>query len=229
MMQTLTMTEGAAARQERVPAPVATAAGDATTAAGDAAMTMGDARVRYYERNEFGADGGDSLTWVPIKFLGLTFYIPNTDARRRAVRVHDLHHILTGYQTDMRGETEIAAWELASGCWRWPAALVLNLGALGLGAVIAPRRIARAWARGRQTRNLYSERGGIDHLLPRVVGEVRGERGLDAPPPPVRARDALAVGALATPMLAANLVLAAPMFAVALIAAALTRIGKPTR
>lgn len=190
------------------------------------AWTMADARSRYYEVNKFGADGGDSLEWVPIHFLGLTFYIPNTEGRRRAVRVHDLHHIVTGYETNMRGETEIAAWELASGCRRWPAAFVLNLGALGLGAVLSPRRIARAWARGRKTRNLYSERGGIDHLLPRTVDETRKALGLDGPAPEVRARDALAVAAVALPMLAVNVVLAPPMFALALVAAAITKIRR---
>ena len=188
--------------------------------------TMADARSRYYEINQFGADGGDSLTWVPIQFLGLTFYIPNTDGRRRAVRVHDLHHIVTGYETNMRGETEIAAWELASGCRQSPAAFVLNLGALGLGALLAPRRIARAWARGRKTRNFYGERGGVEHLLPRTVDETRKSLGLDGPAPEVRARDALAVAALAVPMLAVNVVLAPPMFALALVAAAITKIRR---
>lgn len=186
-------------------------------------VTMGDARARYYEQNGFGADGGDSLRWVPVKILGLTFHIPNTEGRRRAVRIHDLHHVLTGYRTDLRGEAEIAAWELASGCWRWPAAVVLNSGALGLGALIAPRRIARAWARGRKTGNLYGERGGIDHLLPRQVGEVRAALGLDRPPPPVRARDALEVVALALPSLGVMAaVVAAPVIGAALLIRALT-------
>ncbi len=211
-------------------------------------ITMGDARSRYYEANGFGADGGDSLRWVPIKILGLTLYIPNTEARRRAVRIHDLHHVVTGYGTDLRGEAEIGAWELASGCWRWPVALVLNLGALGIGAAIAPRRTVRAWARGRRTRNLYGEREGIDHLLPRTVGEVRAAlgldersesrgwgprglcpwggaqpRGIDAPPPPARARDALAVAALALPVLGTLAAVAAvPVIAGALAVAAIT-------
>lgn len=186
-------------------------------------MTMGDARTRYYELNGFGADGGDSLRWIPIKLLGLTLYIPNTEGRRRAVRIHDLHHVVTGYRTDLRGEAEIAAWELASGCWRWPAALVLNVAALGIGALIAPRRIAQAWARGRRTGNLYGERHGVEPLLPRTVGEVRAALGVDRPPPPVRARDALAVAALAIPVLGAMAaVIAAPVIGAALLVAALT-------
>jgi hypothetical protein len=189
-------------------------------------LTMGEARARYYDVNGFGADGGDSLEWVPIKMFGLTFYIPNTEGRRRAVRIHDLHHVLTGYQTDLRGESEIAAWELATGCRQWPAAFVLNLGAMGMGAAIAPLRIARAWARGRRTRNLYGHRNGVDPVLARPVGEVRAELGLEAPPPPVRVRDALATTAVAVPMLGLVLALAAPFFIATLIMSATTRSGR---
>ena len=170
-------------------------------------LTLGAARAAYYERNQFGADGGDSLDWVPIKVLGLTLKIPNTEGRRRAVRIHDLHHVVTGYETDLRGEAEIAAWELASGCLRWPAATVLNFFALAMGVASAPRRMFRAWARGRHTRNLYGE-DGVDHLLPRAVDEVRTTLGLDDAAPRTRVRDVLAVLAVGVPGLA---IMAAPL------------------
>jgi len=173
-------------------------------------QTLGAARAAYYEANQFGADGGDALEWVPLKILGLTFKIPNSDGRRKAVRIHDLHHVVTGYQTDLRGEAEIGAWELASGCLRWPAATILNLFALGMGLVLAPARMVKAWARGRHTQNLYGE-NGVDHLLPRQVGEVRTTLGLAKPQPRPRLRDAVAVFALGLPMLA---VMAAPLLVV---------------
>jgi len=178
-------------------------------------MTLGEARSRYYEVNGFGPDGGDSLDWVPLQLWKLTIKIPNTDSRRRAVRIHDLHHIVTGYQTDLRGEAEIAAWELASGCLRWPAATILNLFALGLGILIAPRRLARAWARGRATTNLYTAET-VDPLLPRHVAEVRAELGLAGPHPTVRVRDAVAMSLVALPPLLVLLaVVAAPLAAIA--------------
>jgi hypothetical protein len=183
----------------------------------DNTETLGAARAAYYERNHFGADGGDALEWVPLKVLGLTLKIPNTDGRRRAVRIHDLHHVVTGYQTDLRGEAEIGAWELASGCLRWPAATILNLFALGMGLVLAPGRMMKAWARGRHTRNLYGE-NGVDHLLPRHVTEVRATLGLADAPPRARLRDALAVLALGLPMLA---IMAAPLLAVIAVIGAL--------
>lgn len=172
--------------------------------------TMSSARAHYYEVNGFGADGGDSLDWVPLDIFGMTIKIPNTEGRRRAVRIHDLHHIVTGYQTNLVGESEIAAWELASGCLRWPAATVLNLFALAIGVVLSPPRMVRAWARGRQTENLYGE-NGVDHLLPREVDEVKASLGLNRTTR-VRLRDILATFAVGVPMLAVMIgLLVAPL------------------
>lgn len=181
------------------------------------ALTLRDARGAYYQRNGFGDDGGDALAWVPLKIWRFTIKIPNTEGRRRAVRIHDLHHVVTDYGTDLRGETEIAAWELASGCLRWPAATVLNLFAMAIGLVIAPVRVARAWARGRHTRNLYGA-DGVDDLLPREVAAVRTELGLDRPRPAVRVRDVIATIAIALPPLAVlTAIVLAPLWLLALI------------
>jgi hypothetical protein len=151
-------------------------------------QTMEAARADYYRTNGFGNDGGDSLDWVPLTFWRFTIKIPNTKARKKAVKIHDLHHIVTGYRTNLRGESEIAAWELASGCRRMPAAFVLNLAALAIGAVIAPRAVLRAWARGRATQNLYTH-DTVDALLPMDVDAVRTTLGLDAPSPAPRFAD----------------------------------------
>ena len=151
-------------------------------------MKLEAARARYYDANHFGADGGDALAWVPVKLGPITVKIPNTDGRRRAVQFHDVHHIVTGYQTDLRGESEIAAWELATGCTRWPAATVLNLAGLALGVIVWPRKCARAWALGRHTKNLYRE-PDVSAFLDREVEDVRRELGLGLAKVPVRIRD----------------------------------------
>ncbi len=150
--------------------------------------TMSEARAEYYKVNGFGDDGGDSLDWVPLQIWRFTIKIPNSNARRKALKIHDLHHVVTGYATNLRGESEIAAWELASGCRRMPAAFVLNLFALAIGAIIAPRLVLRAWARGRATKNLYPH-DTVDALLPQPVATVRESLGLDAPAPAPRFAD----------------------------------------
>jgi hypothetical protein len=177
-------------------------------------LTLGAARATYYQVNGFGSDGGDSLDWVPLKLWKLTLKIPNSEGRKKAVRYHDLHHVVTGYSTTWAGEAEIGAWELASGCLRFPAATVLNLSILAIGLVIAPVRVARAWARGRHTRNLYTE-DSIEPLLPQSVDAMRANLGLDRTIA-VRARDVLGMLAVAVPALAALMtILLAPVLGVA--------------
>src|SRR5688572_7376869 len=92
--------------------------------------SMSDARAAYFKANGFGADGGYSDAWVDFKLGPVPFPFPNTKARVRAVRYHDLHHVLTGYGTDILGEFEISAWEIGAGCKDFVAAWQLNLGGM---------------------------------------------------------------------------------------------------
>jgi len=145
----------------------------------EAAERVREARARYFAENGLG-DGGYEDRWVVLRAFGRpVLVLPNTAQRVRSVRFHDVHHVLTGYATSWRGEGEIAAWELASGCRDHYAAWFLNLSAALIGFVLAPRAVARAFRRGRATRNLY-EREWDDAILERSVGELRRELGLDA-------------------------------------------------
>jgi hypothetical protein len=142
-------------------------------------LTLRDARQQYFERSGFG-DGGYASRWVKLQVGPLPLYFPNTKARVRAVKLHDLHHVLTEYDTTWSGEAEIGAWEVASGCGGHYAAWLLNLNAFALGLVIAPGAVYRAFMRGRCTGNLYA--GQFDEsLLARSVGTTRRELRLDGP------------------------------------------------
>ena len=147
----------------------------------DPAMTLREARTLYFEVNQFGLDGGYGDAWVDFKLGPIPMPFPNTPGRVRAVRYHDLHHLLTGYDTDTRGEFEISAWELGAGCGDFTTARLINLSGLAAGVVACPGRIARAFARGLASRSLYGD--DLDALLARTVGEVRAERVPPTPPP----------------------------------------------
>lgn len=95
-------------------------------------LTLRDARQQYFVLNGFG-DGGYQATWVKLKAGPIPIYFPNTKARVRAVKFHDVHHVLTEYQTTWSGEAEIGAWEIASGCGRHYPAWLLNLNAFAIG------------------------------------------------------------------------------------------------
>ena len=143
-------------------------------------QSVRQARADYFRRAGFASDGGYTDRWVVLRVGRVPVSaFPNIPARVRSVKLHDIHHVLTGYDTSWTGESEIAAWEIASGCRRHWVAWVLNLGAMGIGLLIAPLRTWRAFARGRRTGNLY---GGVfeESLLDRTVGDLRRELGLTA-------------------------------------------------
>ena len=163
-------------------------------APGSTEPTLREARSRYFEANGFGADGGYSKKFDVIKLGWVPMLIPNPPARVAALQYH-LHHVVTGYGTDWRGEFEIACFELAAGCGRLWFAWAINLAGAG-GALLLPSRAIRAWARGRHSRGLY-RRVCDDALLERTVGDVRRELGLEGEvEPTLRDRIAFAATAL---------------------------------
>lgn len=143
----------------------------------DESLPLGEALKGYFDLNKFGPDGGYHDRWVEVKLGPITFTIPNTQSRVRAVRIHDLHHIVTEYQTTLKGESEIAAWEVATGCRDMYTAWNLNLSAFGFGALVWSGPVWRAFLRGRRSRNYYGAEYGPE-LLSRTVGAARTELGL---------------------------------------------------
>lgn len=141
------------------------------------ATSLREARAQYFRENGLGEDGDYSKRFVKVKVGPVPMWFPNTDARRRAVRLHDLHHIATGYDTSWVGEAEIAAWELSSGCGDYYAAWVLNAVAAIIGVFLAPRRMWRAFIRGRHRTNLYNL--NVDeHWLDETIETVRKRLGI---------------------------------------------------
>jgi hypothetical protein len=178
-------------------------------------LTVRDARAQYFQDNNFGDSGYDSK-WVKIQAGPFPIYFPNTKARVRAVKLHDIHHILTEYDTSLTGEAEIAAWEIASGCKSYYAAWQLNLGALAMGELFAPRRVYAAFIRGRHSLNLYS---GVfeESLLDVEISLLRRKLKLDQALPSANARDRLSFCLWS--VIAMSLMLTQLLFACALVAA----------
>jgi hypothetical protein len=145
-------------------------------------LSLRDARALYFKASGFGDDGGYGKPTVRFELGPIPCIIPNPPARVAAVRFHDLHHIVTGYPTDWRGEFEIACFEIAAGCGSLWFAWAINLGGVAGGLLFLPRRSVRAWALGRATGGLYSL-PFADALLERSVGEVTATLGLDSADP----------------------------------------------
>lgn len=64
---------------------------------------MREARTSFLVAHGLPADGGyRRFFWLGIGRVKVP--LPNLPARVRAVRLHDLHHVLTGYDTSWTGE-----------------------------------------------------------------------------------------------------------------------------
>ncbi len=92
---------------------------------------------------------------------------------RGGIAAHDIHHMITGYETDWGGECAVAGWELASGgCGPYPVFWLDRLGFFAIGLVTLPRRSLRAFRRGRGRRNLYGR--DLARVLSMPFEEVEG-------------------------------------------------------
>jgi len=154
-------------------------------------MTLSEARRLYFQLDNFGEDGGYRERWIKVKVWKIPIWLPNTEGRRRAVKLHDLHHVLTEYPTTWRGEAEISAWEIgAGGLGRYYAGWILDLMNVAQGLVVNPLGIYRGFMRGRSTSNLYSTKFS-DELLDHKVGDYRDLLGLDKSQAPLTTIDHL--------------------------------------
>ena len=141
-----------------------------------------DALQRYFDHYHFN-NGGYFDKWFKIKFFGpFVLTLPNIKARVDAVKLHDIHNLLTEYVADLRGESEIGAWEIAAGCGKYYVGWVLNSGTLVYGTVIWPGRIYKAFMAGRHCSCLYHDTAYQynQELLSKKVGELRNEFGINS-------------------------------------------------
>ena len=144
--------------------------------------TVRRARDAYLEENGFTvASYADA--WTEATVFGIPIKVPNTPRHAWAIMLHDLHHVATGYGTDMRGEGEISIWEARRGLSPLGlyVASIIMFGSLG-GMLMAPRRALAAWrASAAGAPSLFA--GGTtdaayEALLALTVGELRTRLGV---------------------------------------------------
>lgn len=142
-------------------------------------LTVKDALLIFYKDYQLKSDGGVRDPAVKVEILkGISLYIPNVEARKKVVLKHDIHHMMTGYPAVMKGEIEISAWELSTGCFRYWVPLTLNTYGMMMGIPFNLKGVWKAWVRGRRTKNLYETNYSNEELLKKPVGELKNELGL---------------------------------------------------
>ena len=140
-------------------------------------LTIKAALVQLFDRFGFSPDSYTAKTFA-IGVGHVLIHLPNIPSRVKVARFHDIHHILTGYPANWKGEAEIGAWELATGCRRYFVAWFLNGGAVFVGLFLWPRAVWKAFKRGWRSRtNLYND-FDYDALMEMRVFELREAIGL---------------------------------------------------
>lgn len=135
-----------------------------------------DARDAYLAENGFDTETYTAET-VTLMAFGRNWTFPNRPNRQWAIPLHDLHHVATGFGSDLVGEGEIGAWELGAGC-RTPVVYALNVAAVVLGLFLAPRRMLEAYRAGLRSLALYRQSASYDALLALDLGTLRTRLGL---------------------------------------------------
>ncbi len=141
-------------------------------------MRTRDALDHYLTENGFTTAGYVSPR-SSGSLLGLEFSVPNPPSHQTALRLHDLHHVATGFGTDHAGEAEISVWQARLGLHAagpYVAAIVLANVLMGL--LTAPRRTLTALRLPSVGRSLFNVAVDYEQLLQLTLGELRDLLGL---------------------------------------------------
>lgn len=187
-------------------------------------MSLDDALSAFYRKHGFGEAIGRRPLTVPVYTGCMLVPLPNIETRRRYLKYHDLHHLITGYSVGRIGEGEVSAWELGtSSMFVSPALGLMNLIALSTGLALERKRMWRAFLRGCRSRNLYPRtlRDEVDGGRWRDLDALRAEVLETKPPPRLLPLRALEFAGYCTVAMLVHAAIAIP----ALIARVITDIG----
>lgn len=105
---------------------------------------------------DFSIDDWLADDWLRARIGGHLVRVFPKWGYKKALILHDTHHVVTGYGTDLPGELALASWELGSGgCGLSLFFWIDRIFALLLGLVFMPRRMLAAFRAGTRCRNLY--------------------------------------------------------------------------
>lgn len=133
----------------------------------------------FYIDHNLGEDGGINKSWAKIKVGRFYIPFPNTKVRKKVLVFHDIHHVVTGYDSNWKGEVSIGAWEIATGCDKNYMTWILNLYAMVVGLFLYPKSTFNAFIRGKRTRNLYHDSLSQEEALQMQVKDVERRLLLD--------------------------------------------------
>lgn len=117
-------------------------------------MNVEHALNDFYNQHGYGLEGGINKKWDMIKFGPVALPLPNLESRRKNIYLHDISHLVTGYDVSWVGESSVSSWEIAAGGWgRLYFPWLLTLWAMAVGVMLYPRQSYRAFQAGLRMKN----------------------------------------------------------------------------
>ncbi|MCX6214204.1 hypothetical protein [Spirosoma sp.] len=108
----------------------------------------------FYHQHGYGEEGGINKKWDMIKFGSIALPLPNLESRRKNIYLHDISHLVTGYDVSWLGESSVSSWEIATGGWgRLYFPWLLTLWAMAVGVMLYPGQSYRAFQAGLRMKN----------------------------------------------------------------------------
>lgn len=129
-------------------------------------MNVEQALNNFYDQHGYGEQGGINKKWDNIKFGPLALPLPNLESRRKNIYLHDIHHLVTNYDTTWLGESSVSSWEIAAGGWNnllfpW----FLSLWAMAVGVMLYPGRSYQAFRAGLLMNNALTGQLSKEEML----------------------------------------------------------------
>ncbi|PCJ60864.1 MAG: hypothetical protein COA79_07335 [Planctomycetota bacterium] len=130
-------------------------------------MEKGLPRDQWYKDN-----------WVRIPIRGYRIPILPIHGFKTSFILHDMHHVVTDYDINIKGELEISAWELASGgCGHFYLFWVDRFIFMTFGLIVYPRATIAAFRYGRKHKNLFKRK--IDEVMKMQLHTLQEELGIN--------------------------------------------------
>jgi len=135
--------------------------------------TVEEALENFYKAQKLDTNTiVESINYYPIGFLKIPF--PNVTARQKILHIHDLNHVLMGFDTSLKGEAQLAALELGSGFPKpYRVGYMYSPFAVIPGLVLCPIKVIKAYFRGRKLKNACHIKMSKDQLFQTKVYDIR--------------------------------------------------------
>jgi ubiquinone biosynthesis protein COQ4 len=142
--------------------------------------SLGRTIIDWFERENISSEGLAKASEAARGDSGSERSVDEQVYFSRRLNLHDVSHVLAGYDRDLRGEAAVLAFSVAQDYSHGVAYLVWNaLRAEGWSSP-AGKLIRDGYRRGRRSANLLSQ--DWEELFERPIDQVRMELGVGAPP-----------------------------------------------